>query len=84
MIFFISLYGNWSNVRKGESGCYILLFCPQILHATNLMKVGYWKVKQKYLLIKDDNVVVTFENQRLKFDVSKIERLFFQSVSFFK
>ena len=84
MIFFISLYGNFANVRKGESGCYILLFCPQIPHGTNLMKVWDWKVKQKYLAVKDDNVVVTFANQKLKFHASKIERLFYQPVWFFK
>ena len=83
MIFFFSSYGNWVNVRKGESGCYILLFCPQILHAINLMKVWDLRLKQKYLL-RDDNVVKTFANQKLKFDVSKTERLFYQSVSFLK
>ena len=83
LIFFISSYGNWVNVRKAESRCYIL-FCLQILHATNLMKVCDSKFKQEYLLIQDDNVVVTFANQKLKFNVSKIERLFDQSVSFFK
>ena len=40
-----------------------------------------WK---KYLVIRDDNVGVTFANQKLKFDVSKIEKLFYQSVLFFK
>ena len=78
MIFFISSYSNWIDVRKGESGCYILIFCPQILHVANLMKVWDRKLKQKYLLIRDDNVVVTFANQKLKFGVSKIERLFYQ------
>ena len=32
-------------------------------------------MRQKYLLIRNDNVVLTFANQKLKFDVSKIERL---------
>ena len=77
MITFISLYGCWVNIRKGESECYILLFCPQVLHATNLMKMWDWKVKQKYILIKDNNLVVTLANQKFKFDVSKIERLFY-------
>ena len=84
MTYFISSYGNWVNVRKRESGCYILLFYPKILHATNMMKVWDWKLKEKYLLIRYDNVVATFANQKLKFDVSKIEKLFYQSVSFFK
>ena len=53
MIFFFSSYGNWVNVRKGESGYYILLFCPQILLATNLVNVWDWKLKQKYLLIRE-------------------------------
>ena len=47
------------------------------------MKVWDLKLKQKYLL-RDDNVVKTFANQKLKFDVSKTERLFYQSVSFLK
>ena len=34
--------------------------------------------------MRDDNVVVTFANEKLKFDVSQIEKLFYQSVSFFK
>ena len=42
------------------------------------MKVWDWKFKQNYLLIGDDNVVVTFANQKLKFDVSKIESFVFQ------
>ena len=63
MIFFISSYGNWVNVRKGERECYILLFCLKILPATNLIKVWIENLKQKYLLIGDDNVVVTFANQ---------------------
>ena len=46
----------WVDVGKGESGCYILLFCHQILHATNLMEV-----KQEYLLIKDDNNICKSE-----------------------
>ena len=84
LIFFFLSHGNWVNVRKRKNRCYILLFCPQILHATNLIEVWDWKFKQKYLLIKDDNVTVTFVNKKLKFDVSKIGRLFYQSVSFFK
>ena len=36
------------------------------------------------LLMKDENVVVTIVKQKLKFDVSRIERLFYKSVSFFK
>ena len=35
-------------------------------------------------MIKDDNLLATFTNQKLKFDVIKIERLFYQSISFFK
>ena len=49
------------------------------------MKVWDWSFKQKLiLLIKDDEVVVTFANQKLKFDVRKTERLFYQSTLFFK
>ena len=84
LIFFISSHGNWFNVKKIESGFYILCFCFNILHATNLMKVWNWSFKQKYLLIKDDNVVVTLANQKLKFDVRRTEILFYQSVLFFK
>ena len=84
LIFFISLYGNWFNVKKIESGFYILCFCLHILHVTNLMKVWNWSFKQKYLLIKDNNVVVTLANQKLKFDVRRSEILFYQSVLFFK
>ena len=84
LIFFISSYGNWVNVKKIESGFYILCFCLHILYATNLMKVWNWSFKQKYLLIKDDNVVVTLANQKLKFDVRRTEILFYQSVLFFK
>ena len=64
LIFFISLYGNWVNFKKIESGFCILCFCPHILYATNLMKVWDWSFKQKYLLIKDDNLVATFANQK--------------------
>ena len=84
LIFFISSFGNWVNVKKIESGFFILYFCLHMLHATNLMKVCDWSFKQKYLLIKDDNVVVTFANQKLKFNVRKTERLFYQSALFFK
>ena len=84
LIFFISSYGNWFNVKKIESGFYILCFCLHILHVTNLMKVWNWSFKQKYLLIKDNNVVVTLANQKLKFDVRRSEILFYQSVLFFK
>ena len=84
MIFFIWSYGNRVNVRKEESGFHILLYCRQILHATNLMKVWDLSFKQKYFLIKDDNVVVTFANEKLKVDVSNIARLFYESASFFK
>ena len=84
LIFFISSHGNWFNVKKIESGFYILCFCLHILHATNLMKVWNWSFKQKYLLIKDDNVVLTLANQKLKFDVRRTEILFYQSVLFCK
>ena len=84
LIFFISLHGNWFNVKKIESGFYILCFCLNILHATNLMKVWNWSFKQKYLLIKDDNVVLTLANQKLKFDVRRTEILSYQSVLFCK
>ena len=84
LTFFILSYGNWVNVKKIESGLYILCFCLHILHATNLMKVWNWSFKQKYLLIKDNNVVVTFANQKLKFDIRRTERLFYQSVLFFR
>ena len=84
LIFFISSFGNWVNVKKIESGFFILYFCLHMLHATNLMKVCDWSFKQKYLLIKDDNVVVTFANQKLTFDFRRTERLFYQSVLFFK
>ena len=43
------------------------------------------KIETKISLDKrDDNVVKTFANQKLRFDVSKVERLFYQSVLFFK
>ena len=35
-------------------------------------------------MIKDDNVVATFANQKLKLDVRKTHRLFYQLALFFK
>ena len=64
LIFFISSCGNWFNVKKIEGGFCIVFFCLHILHITNLMKVWNWSFKQKYLLIRDDNVVVTLANQK--------------------
>ena len=34
--------------------------------------------------MKDENVVVAFANQKIKLVVSKIEKWFYQSASFFK
>ena len=59
-------------LEKEKVGVIVFFSVPQILHATNLMKAWDWKFKQKYLLIRNDNAVVTFANQKLKFDVSKI------------
>ena len=66
-------------LKKIKSEFYNIFFCPHILHATNLIKVWDWSFKQKYLLIKDDNVVKTFANQKLKVDVRKIERWFYMN-----
>ena len=52
-------------------------------HNKSDISVGL-KFKQKYLLIKGDNVVVTFVNQELKFHFGKIGRFFYKVVSFFK
>ena len=82
LIFFISSYGNWVNVKKIESGFYILFFCPHILHATNLMKVWDWSFKQKYLLIKDDDLVVTFANQKHNLMLGELKDYFINQLCF--
>ena len=82
MIFFISSYGNWVNVNKTESGFYILCFCPHILHATNLMKVWDWSFKQKYLLIKDNNLVVKFANQKHNLMLGELKDYFINQLCF--
>ena len=74
----------WLMLEKGKVGFTNLCFCPQILHAANLLKVWDWSFKQKYILMKDENVVVAFANQKIKLVVSKIEKWFYQSASFFK
>ena len=63
-------------LEKKKVGVIFFFSVTKILHATNLMEV-----KQEYLLIKDDNDIC---NQKLKFDVSKIERLFYQFRYYFK
>ena len=82
LIFFISSYGNWVNVKKIESGFYILFFCPHILHVTNLMKVWDWSFKQKYLLIKDDDLVVTFANQKHNLMLGELKDYFVNQLCF--
>ena len=82
LIFFISSYGNWVNVNKIESGFYILCFCPHILHATNLMKVWNWSSKQKYLLIKDNNLVVKFANQKHNLMLGELTDYFINQLCF--
>ena len=89
MIFFISLHGNRVNVRKGKSGCLLYFSFLSPNRTRNRFDESIFKnnkniFKQKYLLVGDDNVVLAFANQKLEFDVGRIERLFYQSVSFFR
>ena len=63
-------------LEKQRAGAIFFFSIPEPYTQQISWKCGTDNLNKKYLLINDSNVVMTFANQKLKFNASKIEKLF--------